>query len=136
MDRQPRRRQQKKTETTTLQRFGTLVLVRPQRLELEVGGISRDVEDTKGVGVTQTALPALDGNDGRAWSDEIQFQGILQTKPDAVVDVCLPLVCLDASGLGVPEGIAAPVEVNLSCSLLVAGDWKGIVSGVQRRGRG
>ena len=63
--------------------------------------------------MAQTALPALDGDDGRARSDEVQLQSILQTKSDSVIDIGLPLVCLNASGLGVPEWVAASVEVDL-----------------------
>lgn len=39
--------------------------------------------------------------------------------------ISLPLVSLDASGFGIPEGVAASVQVDLTGSLLIASDCRG-----------
>jgi hypothetical protein len=38
-------------------------------------------QDSEGVGVTQTALPSLDGDDGLVGLDDVQGQGGLETEP-------------------------------------------------------
>jgi hypothetical protein len=73
--------------------------------------------------VSKTALPALDRNHRRAGPDNLELERAAQAEPDTVVHVPLPLRRLDAAGLGVPERIAAAVEVDLARGLLVAGDW-------------
>ena len=50
-----------------------------------------------------------------------------EAEPDTVVDVDLPLVALDAAGLGVPDRVDTTGEVQLARSLLVAGDYKQLV---------
>lgn len=91
-------------------------------LHLEVSRVGGDGEDTEGVGVAKTTLPALNGDDGRAGLDDVELEGAAETEADTVVDIDLPLVALDAPGLGIPERINAPVEVDLTRSLLVAGN--------------
>jgi hypothetical protein len=79
-------------------------------------------QDSEGVGVTQTALPALDGNDGLVGPDDTHVQSVLQPIPDSVVDVDLPLSGGDASGLGVVDGVDTSVQVALSSGEFVSGD--------------
>lgn len=108
-------------------------------MQLEVGIVCGNRQDTKGVGVSQTTLPTLDCDDGGSSLDQIQLQGIAKTKPNAIVHlinyrqsqsnqgersshICLPLVLLDTSRLRVPEWITAAMQVNLTRSLFIAGD--------------
>ena len=56
-----------------------------QSLQLKVGGVTGDRQNPHRVGVTKTALPALDGNDRAAVLDQIQFQTNSQAVSDAVV---------------------------------------------------
>ena len=44
-------------------------------------------EDAEGVGVAEAALPALDGDDGRAGFDDAELEGLTETEPDTVVDL-------------------------------------------------
>ena len=61
-------------------------------------------QDSQGVGVTQTALPALNGDNGLVGPDDTHVQGVLQSIPDSVVDVDLPLGGRDSSRFGVVNG--------------------------------
>ena len=97
-------------------------LVEAEGLHLEVSGIGGHREHAERVGVAEAALPALDGNDGGAGLEDVESNGIAETKADTVVDIGLPLVGLDAAGLGVPEWVDTAVEVDLAGGLLVAGD--------------
>lgn len=92
--------------------------------------------------MAKTTLPALNSNNRASWLDDVQLQCIAQTEADTVVDlyiepvstraakgvpilethVRLPLVRLDAPRLGIPEWVAAPVEVDLTGGLLVTSD--------------
>lgn len=72
--------------------------------------------------MSEATLPALDGDDGRASPDDLELERAAQAEPNTVVDIPLPLRRLDATGLGVPERIAATVQVDLSGCLLVSGD--------------
>lgn len=74
--------------------------------------LSRVAEETHGV--TKTSLPSLNGNDGLSRLDEAESKTLLETESDSVVDVGLPLLGGDASGLLVEEGVASSVEVDLS----------------------
>lgn len=62
-------------------------LVRAERLLLQVSGIGGDGEDAEGVGVAETTLPALYGNDGRASLDDVELEGGAQTEANTVVDL-------------------------------------------------
>lgn len=95
-----------------------------KRLELEVGQIGGHREDTEGVGVAETTLPALYGDDRGASLDDVKVKAAAEAEPDTVVDVDLPLVALDAAGLGVPDRVDTTGEVQLARSLLVAGDYR------------
>lgn len=72
--------------------------------------------------MSESSLPSLDGDDGLAGLDDAHGEGRLESESDSVVDVGLPLGSVDASGLGVVEGVASSVEVDLSRGLLVSGD--------------
>jgi hypothetical protein len=93
--------------------------------------------------VTQSSLPALNGNNGLVGPDDTHVQSVLQSvpdgekrisnpqnmlknpssySPDSVVNVDLPLSGRDASGLGVVYGVDTSVQVTLSGSELVSGD--------------
>lgn len=118
------------------------LLRRSQGLQLEVGRVGGDGQDAKGVGVSQTTLPALDCDDSGPRSDQVQRQSIAETEADTVIDlnsnrltmqmivyddvtyVDLPLVGLDTPGFGIPEGVAATVQVDLPGGLLVTSDCK------------
>ena len=91
-------------------------------LHLEVSRVGGHREHAERVGVAEAALPALDGDDGRAGLEKVECNGVAEAEADAVVDVGLPLVRLDAARLGVPEGVASPVQVDLARCLLVASD--------------
>lgn len=80
-------------------------------------------QDSQGVGVTQSALPALDGNDGLVGPDDTHVESVLQSIPDSIVDVDLPLGGGDTSGLGVVDGIDTSVQVALSSGEFVSSDW-------------
>ena len=80
-------------------------------------------EDSEGVGVTQTSLPSLDGNDSLVGLNDVQGKGGLETEPDPVVNVDLPLSSRDATGLGVVDGVNTSVEVLLTSGNIVSGDW-------------
>lgn len=95
-----------------------------ERLSLEVRVVRRHRQHTERVRVPEAALPALDSDDSRSRLHQLQRERLAQTKPDAVVDVSLPLVRLDATRLRVPERINAPVEVNLARGLLAARNCK------------
>ena len=97
-------------------------LVEAEGLHLEVSRVGGHREHAERVGVAKAALPALDGDDGRAGLEQVERDGVAEAEADAVVDVGLPLVRLDAAGLRVPEGVHAAVEVHLARGLLVAGD--------------
>lgn len=73
--------------------------------------------------MSETALPSLDSHDGSLWLDDTKGKSLLETIPDSVVDVNLPLVGRDASGLGVVDGVNTSREVELSGGLLISGDW-------------
>jgi hypothetical protein len=49
--------------------------------------------------VTETTLPALDGDDGLAGLDDAEVKGRLETESESVVNVRLPLRRVNASGL-------------------------------------
>ena len=72
--------------------------------------------------MSETSLPSLDGDDGLSRLDDAHGEGRLESEPDSVVDVGLPLGGVDPAGLGVVERVAASVEVDLSRRLLVSGD--------------
>lgn len=95
-----------------------------KRLELEVGQVGGHGEDTESVGVSETTLPALYGDDRGTSLDDVEVETAAETEPDTVVDVDLPLVALDAAGLGVPDRVDTTGEVQLARSLLVAGDYR------------
>lgn len=44
-------------------------------------------ENTDGVCMAQSSLPALNGNDGVSGLDDLQVQSSLETKADTVVDL-------------------------------------------------
>lgn len=79
-------------------------------------------QDSQGVGVTQSALPALNGNDGLVGPDDTHIESVLQSIPDSVVDVDLPLSGGDTSRLGVVDGVDTSVQVTLSSGEFVSGD--------------
>lgn len=56
-------------------------------LHLQVGVVCRHGEYPQSVGVAETTLPALDGDDGRASFDDAELEGLAQTEPDTVVDL-------------------------------------------------
>jgi hypothetical protein len=91
--------------------------------------------------VTQTTLPALNRNDSGTRLDYPQSQGIAQAETNSVVHLIftsasfqprtaeyphigLPLVLLDASGLSIPEWVAATMQMDLARSLFISGDWR------------
>jgi hypothetical protein len=49
--------------------------------------------------VTETTLPALDGDDGLAGLDDAEVKGRLETESESVVNVRLPLRRVNTSGL-------------------------------------
>lgn len=73
--------------------------------------------------MAKTSLPALYSDDSRTGRDDLESQSVTETKTNTIIDISLPLVGLDSTGLGIPEGITATVQVDLSCSLLVTGDY-------------
>lgn len=107
---------------------------------IQVGQVGGNRQNANGVSVAQAALPALYSDNGGARLDDVELQRIPQSEADAVVDlardtsilasarmpkmmsahICLPLVALNATGLRVPEGVAAAVQVDLAGGLLVA----------------
>ena len=58
------------------------------RVEAKVLGLGGD--DTEGVGVTHTASPALDGNDGVALGEDTELDGVVDTPLETLVDILLP----------------------------------------------
>lgn len=86
-------------------------------------------QDSERVGVAQTALPALNGNDGLVGPDDAHVQSVLQSIPDSVVDVDLPLGGGDTSGLGVVDGVDTSVQVALSSGEFISGDYNAAMSG-------
>ena len=72
--------------------------------------------------MTQTALPALNGDNGLVGPDDTHVQGVLQSIPDSVVDVDLPLGGRDSSRFGVVNGVDTSVQVALSSGELVSSD--------------
>ena len=118
-----------------------ILSVRAQGLLRKVGRVRGHRQNAERVRVPEATLPALHRNNGRARLDDVELKGVAETEPNTVVDlptlhisyalgaqymanayIRLPLVRLDAAGVGVPEGIASPVEVDLASSLLVAGN--------------
>ena len=116
--------------------------VRTEGLQFKVSSISWDRQNPKGVRVAETALPPLDGDDGRTSFDDVQPKSILQSETNAIVNlsgkhtqdaleksfgpithVFLPLTLGNTAGLGVPEWVTSTVQVDLTGSLLVAGHW-------------
>lgn len=75
--------------------------------------------------MAKTTLPALNGNDSSLRLDDAEEEGLLETESDTVVDVNLPLVGGDTTGLVVVHGVHATGEVALTGRLVVAGDWAG-----------
>jgi hypothetical protein len=71
--------------------------------------------------VTETTLPALNGDDTHARLDDSERQGVAKAKPNAVVNISLPLMGLDTPGLRIPEWITTSVQVDLSRGLLITG---------------
>jgi hypothetical protein len=74
--------------------------VHAKRLHLEVGSVSRNGEDAERVRVTETALPALHGDDCSACLDDVELERIAQAETDTVVNlpvvyrsVTAPVVC-------------------------------------------
>ena len=61
--------------------------MRSERLQLEVGGVSRHRQDANRVCMAKASLPSLHGNYRGVGLDDLQLQGILKTKADAVVDL-------------------------------------------------
>jgi hypothetical protein len=99
-----------------------LALCTPQRHAFQIRRVGGHTQDPERVGVAQSSLPALDGNDRRARLDDLELERTAQAEPNPVVHIQLPLRRLDAARFGVPERIAAPVQVDLPRGLLVARD--------------
>ncbi len=91
-------------------------------LEFQVGRVGGDGQDAEGVGVAKTSFPTLHSNDGRTGCDDLEGQRVTETETDAVVNINLPLVKLHPTWFGIPERIAAAMQMDLPCSLLVASD--------------
>lgn len=60
---------------------------RAEGLQFEVSSISWDRQNPKGVRVPKTALPPLDGDDGRPSFDDVQVESILQSETNAIVNL-------------------------------------------------
>lgn len=60
---------------------------RAEGLQFEVSSISWDRQNPKGVRVPKTALPPLDGDDGRPSFDDVQVKSILQSETNAIVNL-------------------------------------------------
>ena len=91
--------------------------------------------------MSESALPALNGDNGSSRLDNVEGQGITEAKPDAIVNlgdailsardrktsneaaayVTLPLVLLNPPWFGVPKWITPTMEMSLASSLLVSG---------------
>lgn len=63
------------------------ILVGTERLQLKVGGVSRNRKNTKRVGVAEASLPALHSDHSCAGLDEVELQGIAETKSNTVIDL-------------------------------------------------
>lgn len=72
--------------------------------------------------MTETTPPALHGNDGLLGLHNAEGESGAETVPDTVVDVDLPLLGGNATGLGVVHGVDASGQVELSGGLLVSGN--------------
>lgn len=70
-----------------------LRLVSAEGLQLKVSIVGGDRQDAQCVGVAQSTLPALNGYDGGTRLDDVQCQGIAQTKSDSVVDLSKRSTC-------------------------------------------
>lgn len=107
-------------------------------LEGEVRRVGGHCQDTHGVGVAEATLPALHGDDLDTRLEDVDVERGAEAVADAVVDIRLPLVALDATGLGVEDGVAATVQVKLARGLLAASDGDdgdaGAVLGDEARG--
>ena len=56
-----------------------------QRLLGQIRRVCRDRQDAQRVGVPETTLPALDRHDSRSRLDDVELEGVPQTKPNTVV---------------------------------------------------
>ncbi|KAI6766123.1 hypothetical protein HG530_007193 [Fusarium avenaceum] len=79
----------------------------------EVLGVSLD--DAEGVGVTHSALPALDNDDGVAGGQDVELKSVVDSPLDSSIDILLP-VDLSEVGLGLreQEGVDATVQMGES----------------------
>jgi hypothetical protein len=100
--------------------------------------ISWNGKDPHRVGVEASLLPSLNGDDCLSRFDDLELERALQTKamnvisstflkheeylPDPIVNVCLPLARGHPTRFGIPEWIAATVQVNLTSGLLIPRD--------------
>ena len=60
---------------------------RAKGLQFEICSISWDGENPQSVGVPETSLPPLNGDDGCASLDDVQLKSILQPKTNAIVNL-------------------------------------------------
>lgn len=78
---------------------------------------------TQRVGVALTTAPALHGNDRVTLADDMELEGLGQTKLDTVVHIFLPLHWVVDLGQGVVEGVGSAVQVARAGGIHIARHW-------------
>ena len=58
---------------------------RSERHHLEIRDVRGDGDDPHGVGVAQSTLPSLNGNDGGTGLDDLEVETLSETIPDSVI---------------------------------------------------
>lgn len=81
------------------------------------------LDDTEGVGVTHTTLPALNNDNGFALVEDLEANAVAETPLDATINILLPVDLAKVGlGLGEKEGVDATVKVGVPRSRIVPGD--------------
>lgn len=81
------------------------------------------LDNTKGVGVTHTTLPALDNDDGVAGGQDVKLESVVDSPLDSAINILLP-VDLSEVGLllGEQEGVDTTVQMGESRGCGASGD--------------
>lgn len=81
------------------------------------------LNDTEGVGVTHTTLPALNNDNGLTLLENVEGNGVAETPLDATINILLPVDLAKVGlGLGEKEGVNTTVKMGEPRSGIVPGD--------------
>lgn len=105
----------------TFIRFPFFMCLHLRLAKTEVVDIGLD--DAEGVGVTHTALPALNNDNGLALVENVEGNGVAETPLDATINILLPVDLAKVGlGLGEKEGVDTTVKMGEPRSRIVPGD--------------